>query len=151
VSIHRCLAAGADRYLTKPVTREALLATLQELAGSPQSAPAAPKIAPIQVLPAREEEVAVDPDLLPEVPAFLASRQELLRAMGEALAAGDRERLRGLAHRTGGALALYGFTWAAWQSRELELKAMEGDAAALQGGIESLAQYLKEVRFRPVQ
>ncbi|MBI5276876.1 MAG: response regulator [Burkholderiales bacterium] len=148
-SIRRCLASGADRYLAKPVTREALVATLLELATSAQPSGAAqPRIAPIQTLPSRDEEVCVDADLLAEVPAFLVSRQELLAAMHQALAAGDREKLRGLAHRTGGALALYGFRWAAWQSREIELKALAGDAQALQGEMESLERYLREVRFR---
>jgi CheY-like chemotaxis protein/HPt (histidine-containing phosphotransfer) domain-containing protein len=152
-SIRRGLQAGSNRYLTKPFTREALLALLYELAGSdatisepapletdaarpmPQPAPAAPDAA-----------VRVDPELRPEVPAFLDSRRRMVRTMAEALAAGDREQLRTVAHRAAGGLALFGFQWAAWQSRAISAGAAHRDAQALREEVERLRRHLDEVR-----
>ncbi|HVZ43901.1 MAG TPA: response regulator [Ramlibacter sp.] len=163
-SIARAMQAGADRYLTKPVTREALLATLLELqAGSAAQAPPGARAdtadtstspAPIRTrAPAHSasDPVDVDPDLGPQVPAFLASRRELADAMVQALAGGDRERLRSLAHRAAGGLALYGFHWAAWQSREIETGALSGEAEGLQRGIDALARHLRDVRVRAAE
>ena len=151
-SIQKCLAAGADRFITKPVSREALLATLRELDPRPHGGAASPVAATSPMsdaLPAPGDEVEVDPDIAGQVDGFLDSRRQLAEGMARALAAGKREELRGLAHRAGGGLALYGFKWAAWQSREIEKGALQGDAEGLQAGVDALAQHLRTVRVRP--
>lgn len=149
-SMRRGLAAGSDRFLTKPFTRETLLALLHELAsGAPgpvqvplelEPPPAAP--AP----PAREARVRVDPELRQEVPAFLDSRRRLVRDMAHALAGDQRAQLRTLAHRAAGGLALFGFHWAAWQSRSISARAHEADARALAEAIAALDAHLAAVR-----
>ena len=88
----------------------------------------------------------VDRELLPEVPAFLESRRAMVAAMAQALASGEREQLRNVAHRAAGGLALFGFQWAATQSRQISLRAREADARELQGDIERLREHLREVR-----
>ena len=77
----------------------------------------------------------VDAELLKEVPAFLESRRGMAAAMAQALAAGEREQLRAVAHRAAGGLALFGFHWAAWQCRKISQKAAQGSAEALQAEI----------------
>lgn len=152
-SIRRGLAVGSNRYLTKPFTREALLALLHELASSAapisEPAPLAPEpvATPPQPAPAAVDAVVkVDPQLLDEVPAFLDSRRRMVEAMAAALAAGDRTQLRTLAHRAAGGLALFGFQWAAWQSRAISAHAPAAEPEHLREGIERLRQHLDQVR-----
>lgn len=149
-SIRRCLDAGANRFITKPVTREALLEALRELDPGAAPAPSLTGAAPARIptLPSPDDVVHVDEDLADRVPEFLDSRRKLVEAMRAALATGDREQLRGLAHRAGGGLALYGFQWAAWQSRQIENGAAAGDHGELQQHIERLGDHLRVVQFR---
>jgi PAS domain S-box-containing protein len=152
-SIARGLAADSNVFLTKPFTREALLAALHELEG--RGAGLATQV-PLELpLPARAPQqapvpagaaVRVDPELLAEVPAFLESRRQMVEAMVGALAAGDRKLLRSVAHRAAGGLALFGFAWAAWQSRAISARAPEADAIALERDIERLREHLANVQ-----
>jgi signal transduction histidine kinase/CheY-like chemotaxis protein len=129
-SIRRGLDAGSDRYLTKPVTREALLATLRELgAAAPQS-----------------DTVQVEDALVAELPGFLASRRGLLRGMRDALAAGDRAALQSRAHRAAGGFSLFGFSWAAAACRRIEAAAALGTAAAIEADIDAVLAHLDRVR-----
>jgi PAS domain S-box-containing protein len=153
LSIRRGLEAGSNRYLTKPFTREALLALLHELAISEEvvSSPAplesdAPRLASTVAPVAPDAPVRVDRELLQEVPAFLDSRRRMVDSMAGALAAGDRTQLRSVAHRAAGGLALFGFQWAAWQSRAISSHAAAGEAQALQAQIERLRRHLDEVQ-----
>ncbi len=150
-SIRRGLDAGSNRYLPKPFTRETLLALLHELdLGGPITSPgpleAAPR-RPAHEAPAEASAaVRIDPELQGEVPAFLDSRRQLAQAMAQALAADDRVRLRTLAHRAAGGLALFGFEWAAWQSRQISAHAADGDTQVLAAGIERLSEHLRAVQ-----
>ena len=155
VSIRRGLAAGSNRYLTKPFTREALLHVIRELDAG---APPVPMQVPLELEePARapadapdlpDAPVKVDGELLQEVPAFLESRRRMVAAMGEALAAGKRGELRAVAHRAAGGLALFGFHWAAWQSRRISLQAAEGLAEELRQDISRLHDHLRDVQVQ---
>ena len=150
-SIDRGLAAGSNRFLTKPFTRETLLATFQELDARGallptqvpldlQERPGAPAAEPVA-----SAAVQVDSQLLREIPAFLESRKRMVEVMAGALAEGDRQQLRAVAHRAAGGLALFGFQWAAWQSRRISSRAAEGDAPSLWEDIERLRQHLHAV------
>lgn len=152
-SIQRGLAAGSDRYLAKPFTREALLALFLERDTGGARLPTQVPLALEPAAPAVREAavrvdalVSVDPELRREVPAFLNSRRQMVEAMAEALATGDRTQLRAVAHRAAGGLALFGFRWAAWQSREIAARAAQGDAHALRSDIERLRQHLRTVQ-----
>ncbi|HZN46454.1 MAG TPA: response regulator, partial [Ramlibacter sp.] len=151
-SIRRGLAAGSTRFLTKPFTREALLALLHELdaGGTPE-----PAQAPLQRQPEPHDApvpahapVQVDAELLGEVPAFLDSRRRMVDAMAKALAAGDRALLHTVAHRAAGGLALFGFQWAAWRSRAISARAAGGDAQSLRDDIEALREHLQAVQVQ---
>lgn len=153
VSMRRGLAAGSDRYLTKPFTREALLALMRALdrhdalPAQLELEPAA-AVTPAGGVPGDDETVVVDAELFPEVPAFLASRQRMVQAMADALAAGDREQLRAVAHRAAGGLALFGFAWAAWHTRQLAASAASAPPDLLAEQIERLRAHLHAVRVR---
>ncbi|HEY0824241.1 MAG TPA: Hpt domain-containing protein, partial [Ramlibacter sp.] len=105
--------------------------------GPPASAAQAPAPAPADAA------VRVDPQLRQEVSAFLDSRRQMVEAMAGALACGDRGQLRTVAHRAAGGLALFGFQWAAWQSRGISARAAEGDLQVLREDIERLREHLQ--------
>lgn len=140
------LAAGFDRYLAKPVTRDVLHATLLELllaqpqgAGSPvrRAAPVATATDP----------VLVDADVEAMMPGYLASRRKLLATLPGL--AGNREALRQLAHQLAGSFGVYGFTWAADQCHWLEKNAAAVDAARVASLAAELQAHLEtaDIRF----
>ena len=98
----RALAAGFDRYLTKPVTREALHDTLTELHTGWGELP------------------TPDPDLAPLLPSFLVSRRKLLAQLAAAAEQGEQAELQRLAHLLAGSFAMHGFGWASERCRWLE-------------------------------
>jgi HPt (histidine-containing phosphotransfer) domain-containing protein len=70
----------------------------------------------------------------------------MVEDMASALAAGNRNGLRTVAHRAAGGLALFGFQWAAWQSRQISAAASEGEAGVLSQGIVRLREHLRDVQ-----
>jgi CheY-like chemotaxis protein len=138
--VKRALDAGCDRYLVKPASKEAIW---QLLAGFD---------APKEEAPGQEakasDPVEVSAKLRAEVPAFIASRREMLAEMRAALAAGDRPALRRLAHRLAGSYAMYGFRWAAARARQLESAAVEADPGALALGMRELEEHMERADIR---
>jgi CheY-like chemotaxis protein len=136
-SIERALNSGCDDYLVKPAARETLWAVL---AGSEKT-------------PARKREedahekdpVNLDADLRATLPDFLRSRREALDELPQALAAGDREKFRRLAHKLAGSFALYGFRWAGAQCRALQDASAQGEAADLARRVSALRAHLDKV------
>jgi signal transduction histidine kinase/DNA-binding response OmpR family regulator len=123
----RCLAAGMDGYLTKPLRAAELLEALARHfpAGAPLSAPRE------SVLP---EAFSDDPELQREVAeAFLEETPRLLAAVRDALARQDRASLRKAAHSLKGSLLIFRAESAVEAAQELESRALEADWEALDG------------------
>jgi CheY-like chemotaxis protein len=103
----RCLAAGMDEFVTKPVAPEALVATVARALGRsvqrPLAAPA--PAAPANAAPLLDLEVLSDtfggnPDKMRKYAfMFLETAREGLLEIDRALAAGEVERAAGVAHR----------------------------------------------------
>ena len=126
----RCLAAGFDHYLTKPVTRELLLGTLARLLGLQDVAVAPPA-------------AGLDPDLVPLLPGFIASRRALLVELAQAAQQGERDAVRRIAHQLAGSFSLYGFDGAAQRSRALEAAAPSAPPAELAAQAQSLQAHFE--------
>jgi len=139
-SIERALNSGCDEYLVKPAPREALWAAL---AGS-ENTPARKKEEDAH----EKDPVDLDADLRATLPDFLRSRREALDELPQALAAGDREKFRRLAHKLAGSFALYGFKWAGAQCRALQDAAAQGEAADLSRRVSALRTHLDKVEIR---
>jgi CheY-like chemotaxis protein len=123
------LAAGFDRYITKPVSQAELQRVLAELSFS-------------------EAVIGVDPDLRDALPGFLESRREMAAELAQAVAAGDAQRIRALAHKLAGSLVLYGFHWAAERSRLIERRAGENALDGLAAEAAALRQHLDGAQLR---
>lgn len=147
-SVRRAREAGADRFLVKPVSREALLAALRELEGLPLPAAGAPPRpgTPELAWRAHDEVVRVDPEWLEFFPEFMRSQRETVEAIARTLAAGDREDVRFLAHRATGGLATMGLAWAARLCRSVEKDALVAGADDLERRIQALREHLRQVR-----
>jgi PAS domain S-box-containing protein len=122
------LAAGFDRYLTKPVTREVVHETLLEVtlgvSGPPVRRLAAAPAAAV-------DPVLVDADMQSMLGEYLVSRRGLIRGLAGRLAAGEREELRRTTHQLAGSFGLYGFKWASDQCRWIEKNFADVDAVRL--------------------
>ncbi len=125
-----CREAGFDHVLVKPVGKGELRSVLS--GGSP--APASP------------EAEALDPDLVPLVPAFLKARVSEREALAGAVRSRDFARSRVLAHRLRGGFGVYGFTSAAELCRQIEQASTAGDFHAATVHLDTLSQTLDRLR-----
>ncbi|MEO7392606.1 MAG: PAS domain-containing protein [Ramlibacter sp.] len=147
------LAAGFDRYLTKPVTRDVIHETLLELnmliADQGAAAPVAqspPRAEP--AAPGTADAVLLDPDIEPVLGEFMESRRDLIDAMQQAMQQGDRSEVRRIAHQLAGSFGLYGFHWASSQSRAIEKDFSQIDRRDLARMAGELSAHLDSVEIR---
>jgi len=120
----RALAAGFDRYLTKPVTRDVIHETLLELNVLIGGAAALPVQPPTTMaVPGAAgmiDPIIIDQDVEPVLAQFMESRRQLIAGLSAAMHADNRAEVRRIAHQLAGSFALYGFLWASEQSRWIE-------------------------------
>jgi PAS domain S-box-containing protein len=123
----RCLEAGMDGYLAKPIRPDALAAAIAGLAPVPAAAAAGEVF---------DREAALagaggDRELLRELARiFLGECPAWLSRMRQALAAGDAALLRRTAHTCKGSLSVFGARAAVDAAQHLEALGRAGDLAA---------------------
>jgi len=127
----RCLAAGMDSYISKPIHAKELFATLEQLLGAPKT----PSPTPGQLLATQPpldwekalEAVGGDPSLVVLVAeTALEEAPRLLKSLEEAIAQQDAGASRLAAHTLQGAIRYFGPTSAFDQVCLLETCAREG-------------------------
>jgi PAS domain S-box-containing protein len=143
----RSLAAGFDRYLTKPVTRDMIHETLLELYTliGEARAPASPRVAPSA---SRDDAVFADADVQPLLAEFIESRRTLIGEMAQAGERGRRDEVRRIAHQLAGSFALYGFLWAGEQCRWIEGNFSDVPPARLHELVRELLAHVENVEIR---
>lgn len=124
----QCAQAGFDHYLVKPAAQEALLRVLRGAVPALGSRRAA---APKMPMP---------DDVRAELPAFVASRRQLLASLCEAARRGQGEEARRLAHKLAGSLRVFGFAEAAGAARAIENAPADAPTDWLQQRCESLRE-----------
>jgi CheY-like chemotaxis protein/HPt (histidine-containing phosphotransfer) domain-containing protein len=153
----RCLAAGMDAYVTKPLRTDELLETLDRLVPGPATATAkhVPEPAPRQAQAAAIDEERLirtadgDLDLVREIGrVFLDEHAEHLRRIEAAIAAGGASELERAAHTVKGMLQTLAADDAAGAAQRLEKM---GRALDLRGADQVLAELRGEVtRMLPI-
>jgi CheY-like chemotaxis protein len=154
----RCLEAGMDDYIPKPLQVEQLMEIIERLAGGPKEEPqeaALQQVVGAEVafrLDSALERVGGDEDLLREIAEmFLSESQTLLAQMRQAIAQSDAALLKRTGHTLKGLARNFGADDAAQAALDVERIGDEGrldeaPAAAdrLQAEVERLSQALRE-------
>jgi len=123
----RCLAAGMDGYLAKPIKAEALTAALQGLLDGTSAVSPAPSVPPIDLAQALDD-LGGEKALLEDITAlFLADAPVSIDQLRTAIARGDAGQTREIAHSLKGAVAALGATTAYAIAAELEAMGHAGD------------------------
>jgi len=147
----RCLAAGMDGYLSKPIMADELYATIAKtLSHGPIPTP--PTTEPPIDLPTLLTIIDGEKDLLIELgEIFRQDYPQQVAALHEAVHHGDAHRLERVAHSLKGALATIGATTARSLAHELEVMGQSGQLEGsqstlhkLEGELDRLAAFFDE-------
>jgi PAS domain S-box-containing protein len=145
----RCLAAGMDAYISKPIRGKELLELMQQLAGVPAPVEdAGERPAQASDLPDLKtllEQFDNDADLLREVAeTFLTDHPRQLAAIQEALDRNDARSVERTAHAFKGSVGNFGASAVVRAAQKLELMGRDGD---LTNAEEAFGQLRKKVRL----
>lgn len=144
----RCVEAGMDGYLSKPIDAQELFDTIENLLGVPNLAPwtgnsAEPAVDKAQIL----DRMGGDKELIREVVAlFLDDSPKLLEQMREAIRQGDANGLQKLAHTLKGSVGNFSAKAAVQAALDLEDMGKTGDISQATGTFELLEQEIARVR-----
>ena len=147
----RCIDAGMDDYLTKPVRLEDFVAALDRWVPEPpaqeqeQEASAGPEPDPVRPVVDLSAMTALHgDDTQGLVELFLSSSAGQLQQMGEALSGGNAAELRRLAHGLRGSASYVGAEQLAGRCLELE-EAVDQGTADLRPHVEAIADAFSQV------
>jgi polar amino acid transport system substrate-binding protein len=153
----RCMEAGMDDYLSKPVRNEDLLRKLKQWLGDGPEAEGAPveSASDFDMREALERFAnglfgeGIDRDDVYSVcESFLQSTPELIGKMKESLVLKDAEQLWTTAHALKGTFAIFGFNSLRGWAAEIEYAAREGHWSGLDETMDLIARAYGEARQR---
>ncbi len=149
----RCLAAGMDGYVSKPIQARQLLGVMREVLAA--SAPALP-VAPSQHKPSPLDPAAIlerlggDAEMLREVAElFRQDAAQLLVDLEDALACGDAPRIKRSAHSLKGSAGLFAAEEVTATAQELENLGESGDLTSGRVVFERLTPQVAGASFPP--
>jgi len=129
----RCLAAGMDAYVSKPIQATELMSVIEEVRGGrPTPVPSVASTASSELFdePIALERVAGDMGLLRELAElFLSEYQKWLTTIREAITANDAAKLRHSAHSLKGAVSTFASKLGYEAALKLEMMGKNSDLA----------------------
>jgi signal transduction histidine kinase/CheY-like chemotaxis protein len=132
----KCIRAGCDGYLPKPLRRDALLEALQQYL-SPSTNAIAPSLEPLF------SELSSDELIAPMLQDFVAGVNEQIAEAAAQARCGDRHRLVVVAHQLKGAGGGYGYPAITEVAARLESLAATATVETLLGCTDELAELAK--------
>jgi two-component system, sensor histidine kinase and response regulator len=140
----RCLAAGMDDYMTKPVTEQLLVNMIERWSSSADSPASRAPAAGGRLRVIAKEGLE---DLIPD---YLANCTKSLVDLADAVAREDLDAVRGIGHGMKGCGLGYGFAEITEIGRDMEYAATRNDSTAVSEQISKLGEYLSslEVVYR---
>jgi len=149
----RCLQAGMDDYISKPIRAQLLFDKIAQLAGAAAPAPSTgdaasdtTSAASVIDLQRALDAVGQDRQLLKEVfQVFLGEYPQQLVDMRQAIKEQDGATLRRVAHTLKGAVRMYGLESATACSLRLEQMGRDEDFAGAEGAFSELEAEMEEV------
>lgn len=128
----RCLSAGCDAHLTKPIDRRHLIETVSHYSVSKTGQTHAAVVSPDEAVPSAQSDGITsqfchDPVIAGILPAFVERLPGRLDELCKALEEENFEDLQRLAHRLKGAGGSYGYPTLSEMAKSLELAARAGD------------------------
>ncbi|QDU80763.1 Signal transduction histidine-protein kinase BarA [Polystyrenella longa] len=159
----RCLEAGMDGYVSKPVRRKALYEAVESVAGtattpeSPEKVPVTPTVtepvneavneAEIFDREGLQQEYEGDEDLLAEmVASYFQLTPEMLQKMNEAIESGDSETVSSIAHTIKGGSGNFFAKNAFELALELEVMGKEGNLSNARETCQQLDAALQQLK-----
>lgn len=157
VDVEKCLAAGMDDHLGKPLTLDALAGKLRRWAGHSVAPPGEAGRPPRESGGSADEE-AVDREALDTlrqalgnalgeaIEPFLEDAPRSVRELEDALLTGDTERARACAHNLRGSASNMGARRFAVLARQVELRLADGQSQAALPELADLRQEFEAVQ-----
>ncbi|MEW8021742.1 MAG: response regulator [gamma proteobacterium symbiont of Phacoides pectinatus] len=142
---NRCLAAGCDEHLSKPIKKMVLLQALARFIPGESAAPTEQPSQQSAVL-----QVELERDFEAFIPAFLEDVAADTVQLREALRGQDYAAIRKIAHRLKGAGGGYGLHGITDRAGAIGGAARERDDRTVAEGIDQLAAYLEQISIRYV-
>ena len=158
--IEKCLSAGCDAHLGKPILKKKLLDTMirvldtfETRTAPPVQDQEAPKAA-MEFQPLNDADtemadnivVSVDPDLESLIPDFLQSIRDQIPHLSELLRAGNYADIQKIGHSLKGVGGGYGFQRITDLGAQIELAARSRQNDGIELGIADLKDYLERVQ-----
>ena len=145
----RCLEAGCDEHLPKPINRRQLIRTVAEYAN--RALPEDEELATMLQGKTEEEHVMVsqygdDPEIAMILGDFVGRLDGQVEAMRQAYASGAYQDLQRLAHRLKGAGGSYGFPTLTDASKILEDAAKAQDQQAAAAAVNAVAVMCRAIQ-----
>ncbi|MFV0387977.1 MAG: PAS domain S-box protein [Pyrinomonadaceae bacterium] len=142
----KCLAAGMDDYLTKPLRRATLIQTIQAILSGKDAAE-------FEVQTDTEKSsngknvVLVDADIFDLAEKYLQNALQTVSELREDLKVSDFEKIRRIGHNFKGSGAGYGFDKISALGKQIEDFAKETDLEKISDIADSLDYYLRNVQI----